>query len=61
MWALIIATTVLTIEWFQDSWSLRQHPERYSWLNRWLLYYCGLAVIIFLGKFEARPFVYFQF
>lgn len=60
-WAFIFGTILFTCEWFQDSLSLRQNPAKYKPIVRWALYYVALFCIVFFGKFDSRPFIYFQF
>ncbi|MBX9690130.1 MAG: hypothetical protein K2X27_25690 [Candidatus Obscuribacterales bacterium] len=60
-WALSLTLLFSAAEYIQDKWSLRQFPEKFNAKLRYGLYYLALSVILFLGKFDARPFIYFQF
>jgi alginate O-acetyltransferase complex protein AlgI len=52
---------LLTIEWLQNQYNIYQKIMRLPLMLRWSLYYSVSIVIIQLGVFEDRQFIYFQF
>lgn len=59
--ALLLALTLLVIEWYQRD---KQHPleiATYPIALRWLIYVSIIVVIIVLGSFGEQEFIYFQF
>ena len=52
---------LLTIEWLQNKIDIPSYilSKRYYW--RWLIYFSIFFSILFLGRFQSKEFIYFQF
>jgi D-alanyl-lipoteichoic acid acyltransferase DltB (MBOAT superfamily) len=49
------------LEWAQLRCALKTRLARAPWFCRWAAYYALLTIIVTLGVFEKRQFIYFQF
>ena len=49
------------VHYYQDKWHLTNLLARQPFYLRWTVYYAMVMAIFFLGVFENRQFIYFQF
>ena len=63
-WLLISGALILLLVWvdvFQQKYGFLRTIESWPFARRWALYYSFILIIMFLGRFERSPFIYFQF
>jgi alginate O-acetyltransferase complex protein AlgI len=59
--SLLVIFIILSADFLQSKKSIRLMIDRRPFLLRWSLYYSIVLIIIVLGVFENRQFIYFQF
>jgi len=50
-----------SVHYIQRKHDLIKEFKQYPIYFRWAIYYCGVLAVIFLGVYEKRQFIYFQF
>jgi len=62
-WAVIVFSigVLFVIDWMQFRMSVNEWLVRKNVFFRWSIYFSVVYFIIFLGKFGAQQFIYFQF
>ncbi len=59
--AIVALVFMETVHFMQEKGSVRQKINKQPLLVRWSIYYLAVLAILFLGVFEQRQFIYFQF
>jgi alginate O-acetyltransferase complex protein AlgI len=59
--ALGAIAAVVVAEWAHARHGLGEWLVTQSRPLRWASYYAGVLALVFLGSFDAQPFIYFQF
>jgi alginate O-acetyltransferase complex protein AlgI len=61
LFSVVLILLLETVHYFQSRMDLTKVFEKKPLYLRWAFYYAVIAVIFFLGVFENRQFIYFQF
>jgi D-alanyl-lipoteichoic acid acyltransferase DltB (MBOAT superfamily) len=61
VFALLGAILLLAVDAARCAGGLRVRVARAPAAARWALYYAAVAALLMLGRFDERPFIYFQF
>ena len=59
--SILLIVFLETVQYINARYNLGEIFNKQAFITRWAIYYAGILVIVFLGVFEKRSFIYFQF